>query len=61
MTASVSSPLKGKGLITVKGQGTDHFIVWNPGEKLASEMSDMGTGEWRNFVCVEPALLGEDS
>ncbi|PLV99205.1 aldose epimerase [Corynebacterium ulcerans] len=51
----------GQRRITVKGQGNDHFIVWNPGEKLANEMSDMGTGEWRNFVCVEPALLGEDS
>ncbi|MCJ1303536.1 hypothetical protein MMC08_006346 [Hypocenomyce scalaris] len=28
-------------------------VVWNPWEKKAAGMSDMGEGEWRNFVCVE--------
>ena len=47
-------------IITVRGEGYDSTVVWNPGEKLASSMADIGPGEWRDFVCVEPALLGDD-
>ncbi|SLM33788.1 Glycoside hydrolase-type carbohydrate-binding, subgroup [Lasallia pustulata] len=28
-------------------------VVWNPWEKKAAGMNDMGEGEWKNFVCVE--------
>lgn len=44
--------------ITVEGTGHDSTVVWNPGAERAAEMSDLGPGEWRNFICVEPALLG---
>jgi len=28
-------------------------VVWNPGEEKASEMGDLGSGNWGGFVCVE--------
>lgn len=45
--------------IEVSPIGADSTVVWNPGEELASTMTDVGAGEWKRFVCVEPALLGE--
>ncbi len=45
-------------IITVTPDGTDSTVVWNPGAELADTMADIGPGEWRRFVCVEPALLG---
>ncbi|BAU96656.1 aldose 1-epimerase [Corynebacterium suranareeae] len=47
-------------IITIEGDGHDSTVVWNPGESRASSMADIGDGEWRDFVCVEPALLGAD-
>lgn len=34
-------------------------VVWNPWEKKAAGMNDMGEGEWREFVCVEAGSVGE--
>ena len=28
-------------------------VVWNPWEEKASEMGDLGSGNWGGFVCVE--------
>lgn len=44
-------------VITVTPEGADALVVWNPGEDAPS---DVGPGEWQRFICVEPALLGED-
>ncbi|RNE49614.1 D-hexose-6-phosphate mutarotase [Corynebacterium alimapuense] len=44
--------------ITITAQGADSTVVWNPGEQAAASMADIGSGEWSNFLCVEPALLG---
>lgn len=41
-------------------EGTDATVLWNPGEKEAARLEDLGAGEWDNFVCVEPALLGKN-
>lgn len=46
--------------IIVEGTGHDSTVVWNPGAQRAAEMADIGPGEWRQFLCVEPALLGAD-
>ncbi|MCI6207231.1 MAG: aldose epimerase [Corynebacterium glucuronolyticum] len=43
--------------ITVTGHDHDHTVIWNPGEAVPG---DMGAEDWKHFVCVEPALLGED-
>ncbi|MFP7364312.1 D-hexose-6-phosphate mutarotase [Corynebacterium callunae] len=49
-----------KRTITITAQGHDSTVVWNPGEARAAELKDLGAGEWQDFVCVEPALLGAD-
>ena len=54
-TVSILSPTR---TITVTGTNSDHIVVWNPGERHG--LADLGGDEWRNFVCVEPALLGVD-
>ena len=33
--------------------------VWNPWEAKAAGMSDVGTGEWSAFLCVEPNNVAE--
>lgn len=50
----------GQRTITVTGRGHDSTVVWNPGADTAAGMPDVGEGEWRDFVCVEPALLGAE-
>ncbi|AZA12244.1 aldose epimerase family protein [Corynebacterium gerontici] len=50
----------GQRRIEVSPIGADATVVWNPGEALAATMADVGEGEWKKFVCVEPALLGDN-
>ena len=45
--------------ITITSDGADSTVVWNPGREKAASMADIGEGEWNRFLCVEPALLGE--
>jgi glucose-6-phosphate 1-epimerase len=34
-------------------------VVWNPWRDKASELRDLGDGEWRQFLCVEASnILG---
>jgi glucose-6-phosphate 1-epimerase len=49
-----------KRVITVSSRGADSTVIWNPGERKADGMPDIGPREWNKFVCVEPALLGSD-
>ena len=46
--------------LTFSLTGTDHVVVWNPGPKACREAPALGDEEWREFACVEPALLGRD-
>ena len=46
--------------LTFTCTGTDHLVVWNPGPDVCWEADDLGDDDWAHFVCVEPALLGED-
>ncbi len=32
-------------------------VVWNIGEAKAAGLSDLGVGQWRNYVCVEAAVV----
>lgn len=50
----------GSRRIEVSGRGHDATVVWNPGAERAAEIDDLGEGEWQEFLCVEPALLGPD-
>ncbi|MDD7586806.1 MAG: aldose epimerase [Corynebacterium glucuronolyticum] len=47
----------GSRRITVTGHDHDHTVIWNPGTAVPG---DMPIEDWKKFVCVEPALLGED-
>jgi len=42
-------------VITVKKIGSNSTIVWNPNKDLA----EMRAGQYKNFVCVEPANQGD--
>lgn len=45
--------------LSISSDGGDSTVVWNPGQAKADTMEDIGPNEWRKFVCVEPALLGD--
>lgn len=45
--------------IIVDKNGSGSTIVWNPWSAGAAGMSDVGEGEWQNFVCVETAAVRE--
>ncbi|MCZ9308165.1 aldose epimerase family protein [Corynebacterium uberis] len=55
--ARIIDPGMGRYL-TVYGTGTDHTVVWNPGAQADQTIADLRPGQWRDFVCVEPARLG---
>ncbi|OFT85084.1 hypothetical protein [Corynebacterium sp. HMSC29G08] len=46
--------------LTLTPTGTDHAVVWNPGPVECANAPGLGDEEWRQFVCVEPALLGPE-
>lgn len=42
-------------VISIEKSGSDTTVVWNPNKDLA----EMSEGQYRNFVCVEPANQGD--
>ncbi len=42
-------------IITLEKQGSKSTVVWNPNKDLA----EMSQGQYKNFVCVEPANQGD--
>ncbi|WP_394280801.1 hypothetical protein [Corynebacterium sp.] len=47
--------------LSITAEGTDSIVLWNPGAEEGARLGDLGEGEWDNFVCVEPALLGPNA
>ena len=50
--------------VSVASTGAKRLVVWNPGTEDASDNpgpGDLATGDWRHFVCVEPAILWRDA
>lgn len=47
--------------IKVAGAGSQSIAVWNPWLQTASEMTDLGSEEWRSMVCVETANTLENA
>ena len=45
-------------LVIDKTPGFRDAVLWNLGEAKAPTMSDLGTGEWRNYVCIEAGAIG---
>lgn len=41
--------------ISITTEGTSCVVVWNPGEELSRERSDLLDEDYRSFVCVESA------
>lgn len=57
---TITSPIAftdGDRRITVTGHDHDHTVIWNPGTAVPG---DVPAEDWKTFVCLEPALLGED-
>ncbi len=50
--------------VNIAAKGNKRLVVWNPGdERPAVEpppAGALGPGDWRRFVCVEPATLWRD-
>jgi glucose-6-phosphate 1-epimerase len=49
---TINDPVMGRK-IRVEKSGSNSTVVWNPFEKKAATMADIGAGEWRKYVCVE--------
>ena len=45
-------------LVVTKTAGFRDAVLWNLGEAKAPSMSDLGSGEWRHYVCVEAGAIG---
>ncbi len=43
--------------ITVMREGFADAVLWNPGAEKAAALSDLGDGDWRRFLCIEPAVF----
>ena len=39
--------------------GFRDVVVWNVGSTLGASMGDLGPGQWRDYVCVEAAAVGD--
>lgn len=48
----------GADRLQLQQTGFTDAVVWNPGAADAAALADMDDEEYRNFVCIEPALLG---
>jgi len=46
--------------IRVSSQGSNTFVVWNPGEKVAATMIDLADDGYKQFVCIEAANTAGD-
>lgn len=44
-------------VLTLRQDGFNDAVVWNPGAEDAAALADMGDDEYRRFVCIEPASL----
>ena len=47
----------GTGTLHLQQQGFNDAVVWNPGAADAAALSDLADQEFRQFICVEPALI----
>jgi glucose-6-phosphate 1-epimerase len=45
------------GTLVLEQSGFTDAVVWNPGAVDAAALPDMENGEYKHFVCIEPAVL----
>jgi glucose-6-phosphate 1-epimerase len=58
----ISAPItfdNGADKLLLQQSGFTDAVVWNPGAADAAALVDLEDEEYRNFVCIEPALLGQ--
>ena len=53
-----SSELSLPGL-TIKKENLPDALEWNPYVEKAATLKDMPDDDWSNFICIEPARVGE--
>lgn len=52
----------GKRTIHIRGEaGWRSTVVWNPWQKLAARMDDLGADDWKSYVCVECGAIADDA
>jgi glucose-6-phosphate 1-epimerase len=44
--------------LMVAAEGFPDIVVWNPGETKAAALADIPQGGYRQFVCIEAAIVG---
>lgn len=49
----------GDAVLTLERESFRDWVVWNPGAEAAAALSDLGSGEERRFICIEPACALE--
>ncbi len=54
----IDDPPLHRRLLVAKEDSRD-TVVWNPWSEKAKAMSDLGAGEWRQFLCVETCNIGD--
>ncbi|WP_028104635.1 D-hexose-6-phosphate mutarotase [Pseudoduganella violaceinigra] len=57
-----TAPLRldtGAGMLQLEQQGFTEWVVWNPGAQGAAASADMADGDYRRFVCIEPARVDQ--
>lgn len=47
----------GAQALRLEQSGFTEAVVWNPGAADAAALADLEPGEYRHFVCIEPALV----
>lgn len=58
----INTPLQiqdGHDIITVKTEGSETVVIWNPAEALSSKMADLS--DYQTMLCVESANALEDA
>ena len=43
--------------LRVEKEGFPDLVVWNPGQKAAAALTDLGVSEYRRFVCIEAGVV----
>jgi D-hexose-6-phosphate mutarotase len=47
--------------IRIGKTGSNSTVLWNPWEKKAGQMADLGVDHWQKFVCVESGNIAENA
>ena len=43
--------------ILLESEGFNEWMIWNPGEELASNIKDLEINTWNKFICIEPVIV----